>query len=339
MIISRTPYRVSLVGGGSDYPEYYESAPNGGAVIALAINRHCYVSVRHLPPYFGHRHRIVYSRVETVSEVREIQHPLVRAALSGYSGRSGVELHHDGDVPAGSGLGTSSSFAVGLVNALAALQGRRLTQDQLTTAAIHLERVGAGDAVGCQDQAMAAWGGLRKISFQRGNSPVVYPLILPPERERELLTNLMLVYTGSSRRASEVAADQLRRVEENRLSLDAVRARVTEVEALFTSVTTSNRYADLGAIIEDTWYRKRELSPLVSTPEIDTIYDAAISAGAYGGKLLGAGGGGFMLLVVPPERRHEVKTALRNLVEVPIEIDRTGSTIVLYEPDGLGGRL
>lgn len=336
MIISRTPYRVSLIGGGSDYPEYYRDAPEGGAVIGLALNQHCYVSVRHLPPYFGHRHRIVYSKVETVGTLDEIEHPLVREALRlAASPDCGLEIHHNGDVPAGSGLGTSSSFAVGLLNALSALRGARLSQDALTTQAIHLERDLVGDAVGAQDQTFAAWGGLRRIEFRGDFPPTVHPLVLPAERERDLLDHLLLIYTGQSRRASDVAADVISKIALNRVHLNRLRRMVDDLEGILVG---TGPISEVGLILDEAWMDKRALSPLVSNERVDALYHAAGVAGAYGGKLLGAGGGGFMLFVVAPDRRARVKAAIGPLIEVPVEIDRAGSTIVLYEPNGLGHR-
>ena len=336
MIITRTPYRVSLLGGGTDYPEFYEAEPEGGAVLGFALDRYAWLTVRYLPPYFEHRHRIVYSRVEQVSAVIEIEHPIVRETLrtmefdrGAAATERGLEIHHDGDAPAMAGLGSSSSFAVGLINALTALRDQRASAANLARAATHVERVRVGDAVGCQDQVFAAYGGLNRIGFHRGSPPVVEPLILPPHRRAALLSHLVLVFTGRQRRASVVAAAQLASLEARRHELRYLRSLVADAEDLLTS---ERPIAALGELLDRAWTAKRALSGAVSNPEIDALYNYGRRQGATGGKLLGAGGGGFFLFVVPPENRDRFRCALASYILLDPGIDTSGSRVVVYQP-------
>ncbi len=331
MIISRTPFRVSLFGGGSDYPTWYRE--HGGAVLGFAINKYCYISVRHLPPFFDHKHRIVYSKVENVSEIAEIKHPAVRHVLAEMGVDRGLEMHHDGDLPARSGLGSSSSFTVGLLNALHALDHRMVGKRDLAEQAIHIEQNVIGENVGSQDQIWASYGGMSRIEFH-GAGFDVRPLILPPERRRELVGSLMLVFTGLSRIASEVAGAQIANLERRAAHVRRMMAMVDEAEA----VLVDDRWpvTEIGPLLDEAWRLKRELADGVRNPEIDEIYDAARDAGAIGGKLLGAGAGGFMLFQVPAERRAAVRERLSPLIHVTFGIDASGAKIVVYEPGGLG---
>lgn len=331
MIISRTPFRISLFGGGSDYPPWFRQ--HGGSVVGFAINKYCYITLRSLPPFFEHRHRIAYSRVETVNEIAEIQHPAVRAVLSEMNVTSGIEIHHDGDLPARSGMGSSSSFTVGLLNTLLAKQGRMATKKQLADEAIRIEQQVIGENVGSQDQVWAAYGGMNRIDFLRDGTFDVTPLITPPDRRRQLMGSLMLVFTGFSRYADKVAAKQIANLGNREAHIHKMVAMVDEAIAI---MCTDNRpLSDLGRLLHDSWRLKRELADAVTTPEIDAIYDAAMDAGAIGGKLLGAGGGGFMLFYVEPENQAKVKERLNSLIHVDFDVDPSGSKIVVYEPDGL----
>ncbi|SMF71535.1 D-glycero-alpha-D-manno-heptose-7-phosphate kinase [Tistlia consotensis] len=334
MIISRTPFRVSLFGGGSDYPQWYRN--HGGAVIGFAIDKYCYITLRHLPPFFEHKHRIVYSQVETVSELGEIAHPCVRAVLSEMGVRSGIELHHDGDLPARSGLGSSSSFAVGLLNAACALQGRMVSAEWLAAEAIRIEQEVIGESVGSQDQVLAAHGGLNRVDFHRDGAIVVNPLTLPPGRAEALLDHLVLVFTGVSRIASRIASAKIAKLDQNGGHIRALMAMVDEAQEILGNPNRS--LLDLGPMLHESWLRKRALADSVTNAGIDSIYDAGMRAGAVGGKLLGAGGGGFMLFMVEPERKAVLLEALESLVEVQLGLDRVGSRIVLYSPDGLGAQ-
>ncbi len=331
MIISRTPFRVSLFGGGTDYPAWFRD--HGGAVLGTAIDKYCYISVRYLPPFFEHRHRIVYSKVELVREVREIQHPAVRGVLGELAIDAGLEIHHDADLPARSGLGSSSSFTVGLLNAVHAMRGRMVTKSELGREAIRIEQDVLKESVGCQDQIWAAYGGLNKIDFLPDGRFEVTPVILPPERRRELRQSMMLFFTGFSRYASDFAKDQLDNLKRRAAQLTTMRAMVEHAVNILRDERAPIR--ELGKLLDESWRLKRELADSVSTGEIDAIYEAGRAAGAVGGKLLGAGGGGFILFIVEPDQREAVRERLKRLIHVSFDFDTEGSKIVLYQPNGL----
>jgi D-glycero-alpha-D-manno-heptose-7-phosphate kinase len=333
VIVSRTPYRLSLFGGGTDYPKWY--LRHGGAVIGTAIDKYCHISVRRLPPFFAHRYRVVWSRIELVNDLLEIEHPSVRAILLDMKERRGLEIHHDGDLPARSGLGSSSSFTVGLLNALHALRGRMVSKDELAREALRIEQDVIREPVGSQDQIWAAYGGLNRIDFAPDGSFEVTPLILTRERRDELESSLMLFFTGLSRLALTVAKKQIANLDAKERNLHRMRQMVDEAQAIVTS--PKRPMLELGDLLREAWRLKRELADGVSTPEIDAIHDAGLAAGATGGKLLGAGGGGFMAFIVPPDKREAVRAALGNLIEVGIKVNAPGSRIVVYEPDGSFG--
>lgn len=329
MIISRTPFRISLFGGGTDYPAWYRE--HGGATIGMTINKYCYITLRHLPPFFEHRHRIVYSHIELVGDVAEIRHPAVRAVFQELRITRGLEVHHDGDLPARSGLGSSSSFTVGLLNALRALHGQMMSKRRLAEEAIRIEQEVIGENVGSQDQVWAAYGGLNRIEFRTDDSFDVQPLVLPGPRREALGGSLMLFFTGLSRNASEIAAQQVSNIPRRAPALEQMRALVDDAHEILQS--PERDLDELGAMLHETWQLKRSLASNVSTDLIDEIYGAARDAGALGGKLLGAGGGGFILFYVRPEQRRAVREALRGLIRVPFEIGSEGSRIILFEPE------
>ncbi|HAL46194.1 MAG: kinase [SAR202 cluster bacterium] len=331
MIISRTPFRVSFFGGGTDYPDWYRE--HGGAVLATTIDKYCYISVRELPPFFDHRFRIVYSIVEDVKEIDEIRHPAARAVLTRLGVTKGLEIHHDGDLPARSGLGSSSAFTVGLISAIHALEGRYSSKDALASEAIHIEQCVLREAVGVQDQISTAFGGFNYITFRRDGTYQIDPVILPRDRLKTLQDHLMLVFTGVSRIAAEVARTQIDNFKNRVTELRAVQQMVDQAIAILTSPTTD--LIEFGRLLHDAWMIKRTLSARVSNATVDHFYDAAIRAGAIGGKLLGAGGGGFMLLFVRPEHRARVAAAFRDRTTVPVTFEPSGSRIVLYQPVGL----
>lgn len=333
MIITRTPYRVSLFGGGSDYPQWY--LQHGGSVLGFAINRYCYITLRHLPPFFEHKHRIVYSKVENVSDIAEIQHPCVRAVMSELKIETGIEMHHDGDLPARSGLGSSSSFTVGLLNAFSALNGQLSSADCLAKEAIRIEQKVIRENVGSQDQIWAAHGGINRIDFSRNGTFTVNPMILPPERIQALMDHVMLFFTGFSRFASDMAGKKIANLDAKAQNIRAMVGMVGEAQGILMDSTRP--ILDLGHLLHESWMCKRELADCVTTPEIDAIYAAGREAGAVGGKLLGAGGGGFMLFVVAPEKRDTLREKLKSLIEVKINVDHAGSRIVFYSPGGLAG--
>lgn len=330
MIITRTPFRISFFGGGTDFPAWYQE--HGGAVLSTTINKYCYISCRHLPPFFSHKHRIVYSIVENVSTVDEIRHPVVRAVLRLRRVEEGVEIHHDGDLPARSGLGSSSSFTVGLLNALHALQGTMASKQALADDAIHVEQHLLAENVGCQDQIASAFGGLNRVDFHRDRSFSVTPIVCPPSRLEMLRAHLMLFFTGATRISSDVIARQARNTARNTAVLMQMKAQVqTAVEVLCDSLIDIREF---GSMLHEGWQLKKSLSDGVSTSLIDEAYTAARRAGALGGKVLGAGGGGFMLFFVPPEAHGAVRDALGRLVHVPFGFDHDGSRIIYYNPRG-----
>lgn len=331
MIVTRTPFRVSFFGGGTDYPPWFRE--NGGAVLATTIDKYCYISCRHLPQFFEHKHRIVYSVIENVREIDEIKHPAVREVLRWAGVEKGLEIHHDGDLPARSGLGSSSSFTVGLINALAALDGRIVSKEQLASDAIHVEQNIIKENVGSQDQISAAYGGFNKIVFNSDDTFDVQPIILNHDRKSALESHLMLFFTGFSRIASEVAGSKIANLKNRLVELNTMHQMVDEAIDILQSNNAS--IEEFGRLLDQSWQLKRSLSDRVSTPEIDALYDTAMKAGAIGGKLLGAGGGGFLLVFAKPELQARVKSALSHLVHVPFKFDNSGSRVVLYQPNGL----
>ena len=331
MIITRTPYRISFFGGGTDYPAWY--LQHGGEVFSTTIDKYCHITCRHLPPFFEHKHRIVYSVIENVRHWEEIKHPAVRAVLGSVNCSKGLEIHHDGDLPARSGLGSSSSFTVGLLHALSALKGSYVSKDQLARDALHIEQKVIGEAVGSQDQIAAAYGGLNRIEFLRSGNFTVSPVVLKKQRNKEFQRHLMLFFTGFSRIAAEVAQSKIANLNKRDAELKRMRQMVDEATRILQSST--QRIEEFGDLLHEAWRHKRGLSEKVTTPEIDQIYDSARDAGAIGGKLLGAGGGGFMLLFVRPEAQARVKETLKHLIHVPFGFEESGSRVVLYQPNGL----
>lgn len=335
MIITRTPFRISFFGGGTDYPAWYRE--HGGAVLATSIDRYCYISARHLPPFFEHKHRIVYSRTESVKEISEIEHPAVRAVMGWENVQEGLEIHHDGDLPARSGLGSSSSFTGGLLLALNGLRGQMLSKEQLAKLTIHLEQNVMRENVGSQDQISAVYGGFNKITFHQNDTFDVDPVILPKARRNELSSHLLLFFTGVSRIASEVAKSKIDNLAKKAVELKQMRAMVDEGLNILQS--PARDIGDFGRLLHESWMLKRTLSDQVATQEIDTLYEAAIQEGAYGGKILGAGGGGFLLVFATPEKHvaicKKLSTIASKLVHVPFNFDDSGAKVVLYQPDGL----
>ncbi len=328
MIITRTPFRVSFFGGGTDYPVWYQA--QRGAVLATTINKYCYISARWLPPFFDHISRIVWSKIEQVRRTEEIQLPSVRETLKFLGISQGIELHHDGDLPARTGLGSSSSFTVGLLHALYGLQGRMPSKAQLARDAIHVEQQLLREHVGSQDQVLAAHGGLSRVEFNPDGRFHVAPVILDDDRLRRLQDHLMLFFTGISRIASEIAAEQIRATAERTDELRAMYALVDEAMAVLQSREDLEAF---GRLLHESWMLKKRLTEKISNPHIDALYETARHAGAIGGKLLGAGGGGFVLLFVRPEQQARVRDALDGLLCVPFRFEASGSRVIFYEPD------
>ena len=326
MIISRTPYRISFFGGGTDYPAWYRQ--HGGAVLGAAIDKYCYLTCRHLPPFFEHRYRIVYSRIEDCQTVAEISHPAVKAVLTHLGIDRGVEIHHDGDLPARSGMGSSSSFTVGLLNALHALEGRMPSRRQLAAEGIHVEQHLIGETVGSQDQVLAAFGGVNKLLFTEDDQFSVHPLTIGRSRLADLNDHLLLLYTGITRTASEVAASYVANLDGRRRDLRILRDLVEEAVAILASGTGLSAF---GELLHEAWQVKRGMGAAVTNDRVDEIYREARAAGAIGGKLTGAGGGGFMLLFAPPGAHRAVRERLHRLLAVPFRFDSGGSQIIFLD--------
>ena len=329
MIITSTPLRISFFGGGTDYPVWYREY--GGAVLSTAIDKRCYITCRRLPPIFEFHSRVSYSKVENVANNSAIEHPSVRGCLQFLGMDEGVEVHHVADLPARTGLGTSSAFTVGLLLALNALKNQMRDKHTLAREAIYVEQEVLGEAVGAQDQVSAAYGGLNRINFCQNGSIDVQPMLISQARMAELEQNLALFFTGFSRTASEIAQEQLRVTPSKKQELNAMLQLVDEGEAI---VTDPKRPIDeFGRLLHEGWKLKRSLTNKISNASIDEIYEAGMSAGAVGGKLLGAGGGGFMLFCVPPERREALKAKLNKLLCVPFGFSNRGSHVIVYEPE------
>jgi D-glycero-alpha-D-manno-heptose-7-phosphate kinase len=325
MIISRTPYRISFFGGGTDYPDWYRK--HGGEVLATSINKYCYLSCRYLPPFFEHRYRVVWSQIENCSRMDDIAHPSVREILRYLKIERGVEIHHVGDLPARSGMGSSSSFTVGLLNAVYALKGYMPTKEQLAKESIHLEQNVLRETVGSQDQVLAAYGGFNHVVFHSNGEISTRPVILSMERTSELNSHLMLFYTGIKRTAANVAQSYVNDIEAKRRQLRIMKDLVQEGIAILNS---RQDVTGFGELMHEAWHAKRSLSASVSNSNVDGLFTRAMAAGAIGGKLTGAGGGGFMLLFVPPDRQGKVRDALKMLIHVPFKFDFTGSQIIYH---------
>lgn len=327
MIISRTPFRMSFFGGGTDYHGWYNEHP--GAVLATTIDKYCYISCRCLPPFFEHKSRIIYSKMEHVHGIDDIDHPSVRETLRYMGINDGIEIHHDGDLPARTGLGSSSSFTVGLLNALYALKGQVVTKERLAREAIHIEQNMIKENVGCQDQTLAAYGGFNYIEFGGSHHLRVQPLTIPTEKMNQLQGRLMLFFTGFARLASQIAEHQVKNIPNKQAELKRMHEMVKEA----IEILNGNHLNRFGKLLHESWQLKRSLSEKVSTSHIDQMYDSAMRAGALGGKLLGAGGGGFVLFYVEPDKQTKVREALKDMLEIPIKFENLGSQIIFYQPD------
>ena len=319
MIISRTPFRISFLGGVTDYPEWF--LENNGAVLATTIDKYCYIYCRYLPSYFEHKSRIVYSQMEYVQDNKNIGHPAVRECLSNMGINEGVEIYHDRDLPSKRGLGSSSSFVVGLLNGLHSLKGWEIPPEPLARKAVYVERIMIGESVGCQDQYLASLGGFRHIEF-KGVDIDIHSV-----DSGELQDFLMLFDTGTFRVASNIAQNVIEQIPYKRDELTAIYKMVQEgVELL-----ESKDYITFGKLLHEGWQLKRSLSDRISTSIIDSLYETALKNGAIGGKLLGAGGGGFLLLFAEPDKHKQIKDAMRGLLYVPIRFETYGSKVIFKD--------
>ena len=328
MIITKTPFRMSFFGGGTDMEEYFREY--GGAVLSTTIDKYCYVNVRHLPRFFDYSTELAYSKTERVKDVNEIEHPLIRNAMKMLDMHE-IRLTYEADLPARSGLGTSSSFAVGTLLAFYALKGKYADKKKLADESIYLERILCDEAGGWQDQIAAAYGGLNKIVFNKDGYEVK-PVIVSPERKKQLNDNLMMFFTGFTRFSSDVQrVNNETTVEEKKAKLNKMYKMVNKAEKILCDKTKD--LDDFGRLLDESWNLKKQTGKGVTTGAIDELYDRGMKAGALGGKLLGAGGGGFLIFYVQPEKQKEVKKAMNDLMYIPFNFDNEGSTIIHYSPE------
>lgn len=326
MIISRTPFRISFFGGGTDYPIWYRD--NGGVVLNTTIDKYCYISCRFLPPFFDYKYRIRYSLREEKGDIDEIQHPAVRECLKFMRIKQGIEMVHTSDLPARSGIGSSSAFTIGFLNALYALAGRMVGKRRLASNAIYVEQDVVGESVGSQDQVAASFGGFNRIEFNGKENFIVQPVTLNRKRITELQNHLMFFFTGFSRTASEIVVEQIRNTASKATELKSMSEMVDEAVGILNN--SNEDIEGFGRLLGDSWKLKRSLSSRISTDAVDKMYEVALNAGAIGGKLCGAGGGGFMLLFVPPRKQRQVRKALDNFLHVPFNFETLGSQIIVY---------
>lgn len=326
MIITKTPFRMSFFGGGTDMPEFFQEY--GGAVLSTTFDKYCYVNVRHLPRFFDYSTELSYSKIERVTSLDSIVHPAIRNAMNMLDMHE-IRLTYEGDLPARSGLGTSSSFAVGMLNAFYALKGKYADKKMLADKAIYLERKLCNEAGGWQDQIAASFGGLNKITFSKDGYEVK-PVIIHPERKKQLDDNLLMFFTGFTRFSSDVQKANANKADKTKQLLEMY-SLVDEAEKILTDKHANLN--DFGLILNHTWHLKRQTGNAVSTDSIDELYTKGIKAGAIGGKLLGAGGGGFLIFYVEPEYQAAVKEAMHGLLHIPFHFENSGTRVIYYAPE------
>jgi D-glycero-alpha-D-manno-heptose-7-phosphate kinase len=327
MIITRTPLRISFFGGGTDLPDWFHS--HGGAVLSTTIDKYLFISCRNMPPYWEFKNRLVYnSKTETVNTLDEIEHPAIRETLRFLRISHGIDMHYNTDIPARSGMGSSSAFTIGLLRALYALDGKMVSNRRLAQEAIHIEQDLIKESVGCQDQIAAAFGGLNYIEFHRDGNFQVNPIVLPRSRLQELNDHMVLVFTGIQRIASKIEAEKIKRLGQHEKELKEIQKYVDDA---ITILSSDGPIEEFGLLLHETWRRKRGLSAEVSNAGIDTLYETCRKNGAIGGKILGTGGGGFMLLFVRPRDREQMIKNIPCFTHVPFHFENTGSQIIYYQ--------
>ena len=328
MIITKTPFRMSFFGGGTDMEDYFKE--NCGAVLSTTFDKYCYVNVRHLPRFFEYSTELSYSKTERVVDVNDIEHPAIREAMKMLDMHE-IRLTYEADLPARSGLGTSSSFAVGMLNAFYALKGKYVDKKKLADEAIYLERVLCNETGGWQDQIAASFGGFNRINFNADGYEVI-PVIISPKRKKQLNDNLLMFFTGFTRFSSDIQrANNVSGSEEKKVRLKKMYDLVDEAEAVLTD---KNRdLDDFGRLLDKTWKLKKGTGGAISTGSIDELYEKGMEAGALGGKLLGAGGGGFLVFYVQPEKHEEVKKAMNDLMYIPFKFEDGGTRVIHYSPE------
>lgn len=331
MIITQTPFRMSFFGGGTDMEAFFKK--NGGAVLSTTFDKYCYVIVRHLPRFFDYSTELTYSRAERVSHIEDIEHPAIRNAMKMLDMHE-IRLTYEADLPARSGLGTSSSFAVGMINAFYALKGKYADKKKLADEAIYLERELCQEAGGWQDQIAASFGGFNRINFNTDGTYDVLPIIISPERKKMLNANLMMFFTGFTRFSSDVQkanAITKESQDDKEKRLLEMLSLVDKAEKILTDKNTN--LDDFGRLLDYTWKLKRQTGSAVSTDTIDILYEKGIQAGALGGKLLGAGGGGFLIFYVQPEYQEAVREAMKDLMYIPFSFEDGGTRVIHYTPE------
>ncbi len=324
MIISRTPFRISFFGGGTDFPKWYEKY--GGAVLSTSIDKYCYIHFRKLPQFFEYKNRVVWSKIETTNTIDEISHPVVREVMK-WKGLNELLIHHDGDLPSRCGLGTSSSFTVGLLNAIYKIKKIQVDKNRLARDAIFVEQKLLNESVGIQDQIAVAMGGFNKIKIKKDGQFSIKEIKLNPLRKNILESRLMMFYTGISRNSSSIASSTINQIFDHK---DKYHALYKMVERGQNILLGDNNIDDFGYLLNEAWEIKRKLSSLISSNYIDDIYKRAINAGALGGKLLGSGGGGFMIFFSADGKQEQIKQSLKNLLYVPFQFEQSGSQIVYH---------
>lgn len=329
MVISRTPFRISFFGGGTDYPAWYRK--NGGTVLATTINKYCYLNVRYFPPFFGYKYRIAYNtRIENRKTLDQILHPSAQAVIKFLKIKQGVDVHYDGDLPGRSGLGSSSAFTVGLLHALYSLKGYMPSKQKLAKDSIFIEQKILKETVGSQDQVLASHGGFNLITFQQNGEIKLKPITISSKRVKELQSHLMLFYTGIKRTASDIAKTFVPTIQQKEKQLVAMNELVDQA---LTILNSRQDIRNFGKLLHETWALKRSLSSSVSNSAIDSIYIKAQTLGAIGGKIIGAGGGGFLLLFVPPGRQAKMRKEFHKLIHVPFKFENEGSRIIFYDEE------
>lgn len=327
MIITKTPFRMSFFGGGTDIPAFF--CEHGGAVLSTTFDKYCYVNIRHLPRFFDYSTEVSYAKIERVTSVEDISHPAIRNAMKLLDMHE-IRLTYEADLPARSGLGTSSSFAVGMLNAFYTLKGKYADKKKLADEAIYLERVLCNEAGGWQDQIAASFGGLNRINFNADGYEVL-PIIISPERKIQLECNLLMFFTGFTRFSAEIQETNNVVARDKMAQLIEMYSLVDEAEKVLVDKTTD--LDDFGRLLDHTWKLKRQTGEKVSTDSIDGLYAKGIAAGALGGKLLGAGGGGFLLFYVQPEYHEAVKEAMKDLLYIPFVFENSGTRVIHYTPE------
>lgn len=329
MIITRTPLRISFFGGGTDLPGYYRQY--GGEVLSTTIDKYLYITCRHMPPFWDYKHRLVYgSKTELVSQLDEIEHPAIRETLRFLKIKYGVDLHYNTDIPARSGIGSSSAFTVGLLNALNGLEGRISSKHRLLLDSIYIEQSMIGEPVGAQDQTAAAYGGFNHILFRKDGEIEVHPVTISEKRRDELNRHLLMVFTGFQRYSKDIEGEKIKNISHNIHNLDSMKRYVEDsIEIL----NTGRDIREFGYLLNETWERKKKLAESVTDERINQMYQKGIKNGAIGGKLLGAGGGGFMLFFVEPEKREALIRAMKGYICIPILFESTGSQVIYYKSE------